>query len=97
MLEGITQLAVDNDIVTASNAQKYGSQCGRYVSKKFRATYPNEPIGKGKKILAQNGSYISPNTYKLKYKSEIISWIKEFFAKMKDKTNKTKRTPTRKP
>ena len=97
MLEGITQLAVDNDIVTASNAQKHGSQCGRYISKKFRATYPNEPIGKGKRIFAQNGSYITPNTYKLKYKAEIISWIKEFFVKMKEKTNKTKRTSTRKP
>lgn len=79
MNDGVTQLAVEHNITTAYNAQKYGSPCGRYVAKQYRKKYPNDPIKKGKKIFCANNTYISPNTYKHKYKNEIIGWIREYF------------------
>ena len=89
MDEGVTQLAVENNIVTGYIAQKYGSPCGRYVAKKFREKYPNDEIKQGKKIWCANNSYISPNTYKHKYKNEIIGWIREYFDTLNQKTDTT--------
>ena len=82
MNEGVTQLAVEHNITTAYIAQKYGSPCGRYVAKQYKQKYPNDPIKKGKKIWASNNTHISPNTYKHKYKNEILGWIREYFDKL---------------
>ena len=90
MNEGVTQLAVENNIVKQHIAQKYGSPCDRYVSTKYRKKYPNDPIQKGKKIWAANNTHISPNTYKHKYKDEILAWIREYFDKLDTDKNKAK-------
>ena len=94
MNEGVTQLAVENNIVTAHIAQKYGSPCGRYVATQYRKKYPSDHIKKGKKIFSANNTYVSPNTYRHKYKNEIIGWIREYFNKLgdnkKDKSKKKK-------
>ena len=74
---GVVQLAVEAGH-SATLAQKKGSSIGRYVCKKFKAKYPNETIGKGREIFSANNASIRPNTYKYKYKDELIGWINEY-------------------
>ena len=89
---GVVQLAVDEGF-SPTDAQKYGSSLGRYVSKKFKQKYPNEKIDKGREIFAANNAIIKPNTYKHKHKADIICWIKEYFDHKKEniKNNKNKK------
>ena len=87
MLVGVTQLAVEECGINPSLAQKKGISLGLYIKKKFEAKYDKNEIKKGRRIFSGNGSYIEPNTYKNKYKDEIVGWIKEYFTEL-DKKNK---------